>query len=47
MEKDDVNTERVWATDSLTFMLNIYENYRSIGGMNYFNSYAMNAGVFI
>ena len=41
------DAERVWEVDNLTFMLDIYENYRTIGGRNYFNSDAMSAGVFI
>ncbi len=41
------DAERVWEVGNLTFMLDIYENYRSIGGRNYFNSDAMSAGVFI
>ncbi|MHB8077581.1 hypothetical protein [Desulfosporosinus fructosivorans] len=39
--------ENVWETSKLAFMLDIYENYRSIGGRNYFNSDAMGNGVFI
>lgn len=41
------DTDCVWKADNLTFMLDIYKNYRTIGGRNYFNSDAMSAGVFI
>lgn len=41
------DVERVWEADTLTFMLDTYGIYRSIGGWNYFNSDAMSAGVFI
>jgi hypothetical protein len=41
------DVENVWEVDNLAVMLDKYENYRSIGGRNYFNSDTMSAGVFI
>jgi hypothetical protein len=41
------DVENVWKAGSLAFMLDVHDNYRSIGGRNYFNSDVMSAGVFI
>lgn len=44
---EPLDAEHALDASNLTFMLDIHENYTSIGGGNYFNSDAMSAGVFI
>jgi hypothetical protein len=41
------DAEKVCSPDNISFMLDDYANYKSIGGQHYFNSDAMSAGVFI
>ena len=44
---EQYDIEQVWTADTLSFMLDDFAIYKSIGGQHYFNSNAMSSGVYI